>query len=36
MTSVLDGVREAFTEFLAGQRERAIELSTSQAMLIKA
>ncbi len=34
--SVLDGVREAFTEFLAGQRERAIELSTSQAMLIKA
>ena len=34
--SVLDGVREAFTEFLAGRRERAVELSTSQAMLIKA
>lgn len=34
--SVLDGVREAFTEFLAGRRERAIELSTSQAILIKA
>ncbi len=33
--SYLDGVRAAFTEFLADKRERAIELPTSQAMLVK-
>ena len=33
--SYLDGVREAFDEFLAGRPERAIELPTSQAMLVK-
>ena len=33
--SYLDGVREAFTEFLATRRERPIELPTSQAMLVK-
>jgi hypothetical protein len=33
--SYLNGVRAAFTEFLATRRERAIELPTSQAILIK-
>ena len=33
--SYLDGVRAAFAEFLAEKRERAIELPTSQAMLVK-
>ena len=33
--SYLDGVRSAFTEFLAGRPERAIELPSSQAMLVK-
>lgn len=33
--SYLDGVRDAFTEFLSGRPERAIELPTSQAMLVK-
>ena len=33
--SYLDGVRAAFGEFLAGRPERAIELPTSQAMLVK-
>ena len=33
--SYLDGVREAFDEYLAGRPERAIELPTSQAMLVK-
>ncbi len=33
--SYLDGVRAAFDEFLADRRERAIELPTSQAMLVK-
>ena len=33
--SYLDGVRAAFDEFLAGRPERAIELPTSQAMLVK-
>ncbi len=33
--SYLDGVRAAFTEFLTTRRERAIELPTSQAMLVK-
>ena len=33
--SYLDGVRAAFDEFLVGRRERAIELPTSQAMLVK-
>ncbi len=33
--SYLDGVRDAFAEFLAGRRERPIELATSQAMLVK-
>ncbi len=33
--SYLDGVREAFTEFLVGRPERAIELPSSQAMLVK-
>ena len=33
--SYLDGVREAFGEFLQGRRERPIELPSSQAMLIK-
>ena len=33
--SYLDGVRAAFDEFLAGRRERAIELPSSQAMLVK-
>ena len=34
--SCLDGVREAFAEFLADCPERAIELSSSQVMLIRA
>ncbi len=34
--SYLAGVREAFDEFLADKPERAVELPTSQAMLIKA
>ena len=33
--SYLGGVREAFDEFLADKPERAVELPTSQAMLIK-
>ena len=33
--SYLDGVRDAFAEFFADKRERPIELSTSQAMLMK-
>ncbi len=33
--SYLDGVREAFAEFLAGKQERPIEMPSSQAMLIK-
>ena len=33
--SYLDGVREAFGEFLSRRRERTIELPTSQAMLVK-
>ena len=33
--SLLDGVRDAFTEFLADKPERAVELPTSQAMLIR-
>ena len=33
--SYLIGVREAFTEFLSGRPETAIELPTSQAMLVK-
>ncbi len=33
--SYLDGVRDAFAEFLFGRRERPIELATSQAMLVK-
>lgn len=33
--SYLAGVREAFDEFLADRPERAIELPTSQAMLVK-
>ncbi len=33
--SYLDGVRAAFTEFLTGRPERAVELPTSQAMLVK-
>ena len=33
--SYLDGVRDAFGEFLEGRRERPIELPSSQAMLIK-
>ncbi len=33
--SYLEGVRGAFDEFLAGRRERAIELPSSQAMLVK-
>ena len=33
--SYLDGVRAAFDEFLATRRERAIELPSSQAMLVK-
>ncbi len=33
--SYLAGVREAFDEFLADKKERAVELPTSQAMLIK-
>ena len=33
--SYLDGVRAAFDEFLEGRRERAIELPSSQAMLVK-
>ena len=33
--SYLDGVRDAFDEFLAGRPERAIELPSSQAMLVK-
>ncbi len=34
--SYLDGVREAFAEFLAGRPERPLELPSSQVMLIKA
>ncbi len=34
--SYLDGVREAFAEFLADRAERVIELPSSQVMLIKA
>ena len=34
--SYLDGVREAFAEFLATRPERAIELPSSQVMLIRA
>ena len=34
--SYLDGVREAFAEFLADCPERVIELPSSQVMLIKA
>ena len=33
--SYLAGVREAFDEYLAGRPERVVELSTSQAMLIR-
>ena len=33
--SFLDGVRDAFTEFLADKPERVIELPSSQAMLIR-
>ncbi len=33
--SYLDGVREAFSEFLGSRRERPIELPSSQAMLVK-
>ena len=33
--SYLDGVRAAFDEFLTGRAERAIELPSSQAMLVK-
>jgi hypothetical protein len=33
--SYLDGVRSAFTEFLSTRRERAVELPTSQAMIVK-
>ena len=33
--SYLDGVRAAFDTFLAGRRERAIELPSSQAMIVK-
>ena len=33
--SYLDGVREAFAEFLVGRREHPMELATSQAMLVK-
>ena len=33
--SLLDGVRDAFTEFLADKPERVVELPTSQAMLIR-
>ena len=33
--SLLDGVRDAFTEFLADKPERAVELPTSQAMVIR-
>lgn len=33
--SYLDGVREAYMEFTHGRPERPIELSTSQAMLVK-
>ena len=33
--SYLDGVRSAFTEFLSHRREQAIELPTSQAMIVK-
>ena len=33
--SFLDGVKTAFDEFLDGRRERVIELSTSQAMIVK-
>lgn len=33
--SYLEGVRAAFAEFLAERREQPIELSTSQAMLVK-
>jgi O-methyltransferase len=33
--SYLAGVRDAFTEFLEGRRERVVELPSSQAMLIK-
>ena len=33
--SYLEGVRDAFAEFLSGRRERPMELATSQAMLVK-
>ena len=33
--SYLDGVRDAFAEFLSGRPERPLELATSQAMLVK-
>ena len=33
--SYLDGVRDAFAEFLSGRSERPIELATSQAMVVK-
>lgn len=33
--SLLDGVRDAFTEFLADKPERVVELPSSQAMLIR-
>ncbi|MFM9024640.1 MAG: TylF/MycF/NovP-related O-methyltransferase [Planctomycetaceae bacterium] len=34
--SLLEGVRQAFTEFTAGRREQVIELPTTQCMLVKA
>ncbi len=33
--SYLEGVRDAFAEFLLGRRERPMELATSQAMVVK-
>ena len=33
--SYLDGVRDAFAEFLSGRRERVMEFATSQAMVVK-
>jgi len=33
--SILEGVRQAFTEFLSGKPEYLIELPTTQCMVIK-